>query len=160
EKREEAIQAYRRAIELNPDFTWSYINLGNALWEIGNWQEAIDPYSRALELEPVPEAYQKLGDALKKRAELDLEESIKWYKKAIENSPDDEQLYHKALEVNPEDHTLYLKLGNTLAKKGKTHGAIVFYQLGLQINPDDAEIEEQLEKILPKKKYFEEAGTR
>ncbi|NES04402.1 MAG: tetratricopeptide repeat protein [Okeania sp. SIO2F4] len=160
EKWEEAVTAYRKAIELNPDFTWSYINLGNTLWEIGNWQEAIDPYSRAIELKAdLPEAYQKLGDALKKRAELDLEESIKWYKKAIENNPDNEQLYHKALEVKPEDHKLYLQLGNTLVKKGKTHGAIAFYQLGLQINPDDTEIQEQLQKILPKKNHFREQGT-
>ncbi|MGD1807591.1 tetratricopeptide repeat protein [Dapis sp. BLCC M126] len=152
EKWEEAVEPYRRAIELNPDFTWSYINLGNTLWEAGNWQEAIEPYRRALELKAdMPEAYQKLGDSLKKRAELDLEESIKWYKKAIENNPDNEQLYHKALEVKPEDHKLYLQLGNTLVKKGKTHGAIAFYQLGLQINPDDEEIKAQLEKILPKK---------
>ncbi|MGD1705185.1 tetratricopeptide repeat protein [Dapis sp. BLCC M229] len=160
DKWEEAVEPYRRAIELNPDFTWSYINLGNTLWKIGNWQEAINPYHRAIELKAdFPEAYQKLGYALKKRAELDLEESIKWYKKAIENNPDNEQLYHKALEVKPEDHKLYLQLGNTLAKKGKTHGAIAFYQLGLQINPDDAEIKEQLEKILPKKKTFREQGT-
>ncbi|MGK7919195.1 MAG: tetratricopeptide repeat protein [Trichodesmium sp.] len=157
EKWEEAIEPYRRAIELNPDFTWSYINLGNTLWEAGNWQEAIEPYSRAIELKAdLPEAYQKLGDALKKRAQLDLEESIKWYKKAIENNPDNEQLYHKALEVKPEDHKLYLQLGNTLVKKGKTHGAIAFYQLGLQINPEDAEIKEQLEKILPKKNTLRE----
>lgn len=157
EKWEEAVEPYRQAIELNPDFTWSYINLGNTLWEIGNWQEAIEPYSHALELKAdFPEAYQKLGSALQKRAKLDLEESIKWYKKAIENNPDNEQLYHKAIEVKPEDHTLYLQLGNTLAKKGKTHGAIAFYQLGLQINPDDAEIQEQLEKILPKKNTFRE----
>ncbi|OZH54336.1 hypothetical protein AFK68_11600 [Hydrocoleum sp. CS-953] len=157
EKWEEAVEPYRRAIELNPDFTWSYINLGNTLWEAGNWQEAIEPYRRALELKAdLPEAYQKLGDALKKRAELDLEESIKWYKKAIENNPDNEQLYHKALEVKPEDHKLYLQLGNTLVKKGKNHGAIAFYQLGLQINPDDEEIKEQLEKILPKKNTFRE----
>ncbi|MDE5101871.1 MAG: tetratricopeptide repeat protein [Trichodesmium sp. St19_bin2] len=156
-KREEAVVAYRQAIKLKPDFTWSYINLGNTLWEIGNWQEAINPYSRALELKAdLPETYQKLGHALKKRAELDLEESIKWYRKAIENDPDNEKLYHKALEVKPEDHTLYLQLGNTLAKKGKTHGAIAFYQLGLQINPDDSEIKGQLEKILPKKNTLRE----
>ncbi len=157
EKWEEAVEPYRRAIELNPDFTWSYINLGDTLWEGGNWQEAIDTYSRAIELKAdLPEAYQKLGDALKKRAELDLEQAVKWYGKAIENDPDNEQLYHKALEVKPEDHKLYLQLGNTLVKKGKTHGAIAFYQLGLQINPDDAEIKAQLEKILPKKNTFRE----
>ena len=152
EKWEEAVAPYRRAIELNPDFTWSYINLGKALWEAGNWEEAIDPYRRALELKAdLPEAYQKLGDALKKRAQLDLDEAIKWYRQAIENNPDNEQLYHKALEIKPEDTELYLQLGNTLVKKGKTHGAIAFYQLGLQINPDDTEIKAQLEKILPKK---------
>ncbi|NEQ39633.1 MAG: tetratricopeptide repeat protein [Okeania sp. SIO3I5] len=159
QKWEEAVEPYRQAIELNPDFTWSYINLGNSLWEIGKWEEAIQPYSRAIELKAdLPEAYQKLGDALKKRADLDREESIKWYKKAIENNPDNEQLYHRALEVKPEDHKLYLQLGNTLVKKGKTHGAIAFYQLGLQINPDDAEIQEQLAKILPKKNTFTHQG--
>ncbi|GGA19371.1 tetratricopeptide repeat protein [Okeania sp. KiyG1] len=160
EKWSEAIEPYRKAIELNPDFTWSHINLGKSLWSTGNWQEAIDPYRRAIELKAdLPEAYQKLGDALKKRAQLDLDEAIKWYEKAIENNPENEQLYHKALEIKPEDHKLYLQLGNTLVKKGKTHGAIAFYQLGLQINPDDPEIQAQLEKILPKKKVLREQET-
>ncbi|NET26208.1 tetratricopeptide repeat protein [Okeania sp. SIO1I7] len=160
EKWSEAVEPYRKAIELNPDFSWSYINLGKALWSAGNWQEAIDPYRRAIELKAdLPEAYQKLGDALKKRAQLDLDEAIKWYEKAIENNPENEQLYHKALEIKPEDHKLYLQLGNTLVKKGKTHGAIAFYQLGLQINPDDPEIQAQLENILPKKKTLKEPET-
>ncbi|MEM1173013.1 MAG: tetratricopeptide repeat protein [Cyanobacteria bacterium P01_H01_bin.35] len=48
----EAIGEYRQAIELNPDFSWSYYNLGDALAKKGHIKEAIARYKKAIELNP------------------------------------------------------------------------------------------------------------
>jgi tetratricopeptide (TPR) repeat protein/GT2 family glycosyltransferase len=153
EKWEEAVPVYRRAIELKPDFVWSYANLGKALWNLGKWEEAIAPLQQALKLEEnIPEAYQRLGEALHKRARLDLDEAIKWYRKAIDASPDNIDLYHKALDIAPEDETLYLQLGDALLRQGKGYLAVGFYQVGLQINPDSSEIKTALDRLKSGKK--------
>jgi len=148
EKWEEAVPVYQQAIKLKPDFVWSYANLGKALWNAGKWEEAIAPLQQALNLEEnIPEAYQRLGEALHKRARLDLDEAIKWYRKAITASPDNIDLYHKALDIAPEDETLYLQLGDALVRQGKGYLAVGFYQVGLQINPDSSEIKAALGRL-------------
>lgn len=50
--------AFRQAVELNPDYSWSYKYLGDALAEQGELIEASSCYRRALELQPriVPQA--------------------------------------------------------------------------------------------------------
>ena len=94
---EEAIAAYRSAIELNPDLSWSHHNLGQALAKLGKLDEAISAYQRAIELNPDDvEAYRhilkiqpdhwevclQLGTALSKQG--DLEGAIACYRRAIE----------------------------------------------------------------------------
>ena len=149
EKWEEAAVAYGRAIELNPDFHWSHYNLGEALVELERWEEAIVAYRRAIELNSeLPCVYEKLGDALRNHSPLSAKEAISYYNQAIQENPDNIKLYHKALEVNPKDPKLYLGLGNALIKQGQRDGAIVFYQMGLQLKPGDFEIYLQLWKAM------------
>lgn len=52
QKWDEAIAAYRRAIELNPDYSWSHKHLGDILAERGQLTEASACYRRALQLQP------------------------------------------------------------------------------------------------------------
>lgn len=149
EKWEEAAVAYGRAIELNPDFHWSHYNLGEALVELERWEEAIGAYRRAIELNSeLPCVYEKLGDALRNHNPLSAKEAISYYNQAIQENPDNIKLYHKVLEVNPKDPKLYLGLGNALIKQGQRDGAIVFYQMGLQLKPGDFEIYLQLWKAM------------
>jgi len=60
-------------------------------------------------------------------------------------------LYHKALEIAPNDADLYVELANALVRHSWPDGAIVFYQMALQIRPDDKAISERLEEVLKKK---------
>ena len=46
-KLEEAIASYEKAIELNPQFAWSYQKLGEALEEVGRIDEAIASIQKA-----------------------------------------------------------------------------------------------------------------
>ncbi|MBE9185078.1 tetratricopeptide repeat protein [Microcoleus sp. LEGE 07076] len=149
EKWEEAVEGYKSAIELNPDFHWSHYNLGAALVELQRWEEAIVAYRSAIQLKSdLPWVYENLADALRNHSPLSAKEAISYYSQALQENPDNVKLYHKALEVNPKDPKLYLGLGNALMKQGHRDGAIVFYQMGLQLKPDDFEIYLQLWKAV------------
>ncbi|MBE9163728.1 tetratricopeptide repeat protein [Tychonema sp. LEGE 06208] len=152
ERWEEAIAVYRRAAELNPDFPWTYYNMGTALEKLERWDEAIASYRRAVEIQPdLPWISQKLADALRMRSQWDLQQSMGLYRKAILENPEDVQLYHKALEIAPNDADLYVELANALVRQSWPDGAIVFYQMALQIRPDDKAISGRLEDVLKKK---------
>ncbi|MEG3982870.1 tetratricopeptide repeat protein [Microcoleus sp. T3B2] len=153
ERWDEAIDVYRRAAELNPDFPWTYYNMGTAFENLERWDESIAAYRRAAEIQAdLPWLSQKLADALRMRSQWDLRDAMGLYRRAIQDNRDDVQLYHKALEIAPNDADLYVELANALGRKGWADGAIVFYQMALQIRPDDKAISGLLEEVLEKKK--------
>src|SRR5262249_51606137 len=51
-RRGEAIAAYRKAVELNPDFAEARLNLGTMLLERGDISEAIDQLNASVQLQP------------------------------------------------------------------------------------------------------------
>ena len=60
-----AIELYRKAIELKPDFSMAYNNLGCVLDEIGNRFDALENYKKAIELDPNdPAAYNNIACTL------------------------------------------------------------------------------------------------
>ncbi|MEG4515227.1 MULTISPECIES: tetratricopeptide repeat protein [unclassified Microcoleus] len=152
ERWEEAIDVYRRAAELNPDFPWTYYNMGTAFEKLERWDESIAAYRRAAEIQAdLPWLSQKLADALRMRSQWDLKDAMRLYRRAIQDNRDDVQLYHKALEIAPNDADLYVELADALVRKNWPDGAIVFYQMALQIRPDDKAIAGRLEEVLKKK---------
>ena len=58
----QAVEAYRKAIVLQPAFPEAYNNLGNALRKLGQLEEASEAYHAALGYREIyPEAYNNLG---------------------------------------------------------------------------------------------------
>ncbi len=49
-KFDEAITAYRRSIEINPNFSWTYYKLGETFTELGRLEEAVSSYQQATAL--------------------------------------------------------------------------------------------------------------
>ncbi|MFZ1030212.1 MAG: glycosyltransferase, partial [Limnoraphis robusta] len=83
---EEAVGAYRQAIAQNPDFYWSYHNLGETLCRLGRLDEAIASYQKALELNPISYwSHYNLGQALEKLGRR--EEAIACYQRAVVINP-------------------------------------------------------------------------
>ncbi|MFL6197650.1 MAG: tetratricopeptide repeat protein [Thermoanaerobaculia bacterium] len=82
----EAIQAYRKALEVNPDLADAHLNLGRLLHETGGAAAAEPCYRRALAVRPDDStALFNLGVALQ---DLDRpHEAIKVYEKALELDP-------------------------------------------------------------------------
>ncbi len=57
-----AIIHYRLALQIDPDYPWALVNLGDALSRQGKDEEAIEPYRRLIRLKPefLP-GYQRLA---------------------------------------------------------------------------------------------------
>ena len=88
-----AIDAYKKAILLKPQYTAAYNNMGMALKDQGKFNEAIVSYQKAILLNPNDgDTYFNMGIALKDQG--NLEEAIKAYKKAISLKPNKAQAYN------------------------------------------------------------------
>jgi tetratricopeptide (TPR) repeat protein len=81
---EEAIAAYTKAIDINPDSGWLYCNLGHAYFLTGEFGQALFLYRKSIQIMDTPEkqaaVWNKIGDAY--RALKDTENAIQAYKKA------------------------------------------------------------------------------
>jgi tetratricopeptide (TPR) repeat protein len=83
---DEAIENYRKAIQINPDHREALNNLGNALAAQGRLDEAIENYYKAIQINPNSfDALNDLGNALAAQGRFD--EAIKNYYKAIQINP-------------------------------------------------------------------------
>ena len=52
EKLDDALKYYDKAIELNPNNIYAFINKGNALAKLGKNEEALRCYDKAIDLNP------------------------------------------------------------------------------------------------------------
>jgi tetratricopeptide (TPR) repeat protein len=114
-KYDEAIQAYNKAIDINPQYADAWWGKGNALRQIGRYTEAMEAEA----------AYEKIVDAPGYTRPLT---AIDWVNKGIELVADakfDEaiQAYNKAIEINPQDKIAWAKKGDTLKAIGRTKEA-------------------------------------
>jgi len=84
---EDAIKAYRRAIELDPVYTSPWNNLGDVYRTLSYPEDAIDAYRHAIELSPQNAlSWNSLGDVY--RGMERFEEAIEAYKQAVVINPD------------------------------------------------------------------------
>ena len=51
-KLEEAIEAYKKALSIRPDYADAYNNMGNALRDQGRLEEAIKSYRKVIAIKP------------------------------------------------------------------------------------------------------------
>jgi len=64
-RKEEAIEAYRQAISVDPKYAPPYNGLGNALSDLGRYEEAIEAFQQAISVNPkFSYPYNGLGNAL------------------------------------------------------------------------------------------------
>src|SRR5207248_5182673 len=85
---EKANRFYRRSLQVNPEQSPMFLNLGHSLEKMGALDEAIDAYTRALRLDPArADGLLNLGHCLEKRDRLP--EAIAAYRKAADLDPHD-----------------------------------------------------------------------
>jgi protein O-GlcNAc transferase len=166
-KLDDAVLAYRRAVELKPDYADAHNNLGNALRETGDAAAALTSCARAIELKPgYAEAYNNLGNALKDLGELDA--AIAAYGKAIGARPAfaEAQLnlgialqakghgdaalecLRETVALAPQLAVAHDKLASLLMHRGDIHGAIEAYRRVAQLTPGSAQAHNTLGNAL------------
>jgi TolB-like protein/DNA-binding winged helix-turn-helix (wHTH) protein/lipopolysaccharide biosynthesis regulator YciM len=83
----EALKAYYRAVELNPNYSAPITNIAVILEQQGKFVEALQWTTRALSLDPAESiAYFNVGDVYRDLHDLDRAEA--WFKKALSLNPD------------------------------------------------------------------------
>jgi Flp pilus assembly protein TadD len=141
-KIDEAVEAFRKAVELKPDLAEAYINLGLLFFRQDKTDEAEKALLKALELKPEdPKIKQALGNIYFEKA-----------KGLLQQDKVDEALETLKLSYsyNPNDpYTNYL-LGYAYSQKGLKEEAIKSFEAFLQLEPNApqaAQVKEILENL-------------
>src|SRR5881296_1893096 len=120
----EAIDHYRLAVQIKPNYADPHNNWGVALAQQGKPAEATDHYRQALQIKSdSAEAHTNWGLALVAQGKL---------AEAIDH-------YRQALGIRPNSVEVHNNWGNALADQGKLAEAIDHYRQALQIRPDSVE---------------------
>jgi len=132
-KLDEAIRAYRKALEIEPDNADGHNNLGLLLVENGMPEEAIRSYRRAVRIRPgFGFAHYNLGLAFE----------------ALEQWSEAADCHRRALEIDPRFAEARNHLGNVLHRMGHMDEAAACYRQVLEQQPDYAEVYSNLGNVL------------
>ena len=137
-----AIEAYKKAISIEPDNADIYNNIGVALKDQGKLEEAIESFKKAVSINPdFFEAHHNMANTLSDHGKL---------KEAIE-------AYTRALSINPNYAEAFKNLGIALKDQGKLEEAIESFKKAISIKPDFAEAFNDLGNVLKHQSKLEEA---
>ena len=137
-KYDEAVVAYRAAVEADPEMSGAWFSLGCAefLKAGGKSSEVqIEPYERCVALDPThATAHNNLGNALNN------------VRKDYDGA---EELYRKAIALNPKYAAAHMNLGLLLETVRKDYdGAEELYRKAIALNPKHAEAHSNLALLL------------
>lgn len=119
-KTEQAIEHYKTALGIKPDYTDVRFNLAKALAEQGRIREAIPHYNEVLKSKPGDaDVYNSLGLALAGHG--DLEQAVR--------------VYRSGLDFNPKNAHLHSNLGVALLQQGQLDKAFNEFQVALDLLP-------------------------
>ena len=175
---DDAVEAYKKALLLKPDYTKAYSNMGITLREQGKLDEAIEAYKKAVSLDPdYAEAYSNMSVILKDQGKLD--QAVEVCKKALSIKPDYAQAYNnmgialreqdkldeaitaykKAVSLKPNYAEAISNMGNILKDQGKLDEAIEAYNKCISLKPNYAKAYSGLGIALKEQGKLDEAIT-
>jgi tetratricopeptide (TPR) repeat protein len=122
-REQEAVEAYREAINIDPQYAYAYNGLGNVLIDLGENEEAEKAFRTTIRIDPqYAYAYNGLGNVL-----IDLGRS----QEAVE-------AYRQATKIDPQYAYAYNGLGNVLIDLGRSQEAVEAYRQATKIDPQYA----------------------
>jgi serine/threonine-protein kinase len=140
----EAVRLFMVCTALRPESPGPYINLGSALVRVGELEEGIAAYRRALTLPPETAlAHANLGHALFQKG--DTAGAI--------------AAWRRALELRPNDPDYHNDIGAALVRRGDLDGAVESYRKAVALKPDNELPATNLGAILQRQGRFREAVT-
>ena len=129
----QAIQHFRRALELQPAFQKAHYNLGIALAGQSRIEEAVEHLRAAAELAPTdPNAVYALGVALRMAGRTD----------------EAEREFQRALQLEPRAVSAYVQIGAMLALSGRAAEACDQLRQAIALEPKDADLRFKLGSAL------------
>jgi tetratricopeptide (TPR) repeat protein len=149
----EAVEAYHKSINLNPNVAIYYHSLGDAYFELHKWDNAIASYQKSLQLNPnFAWSYYNLGRTYTNLKQID--QAIAAYQRAINSEPKIEACYESLAEalIATKKHekaaSCYLNLANIKFSNNQINQAIALYQKSVELNPTQAEVHYRLGQLL------------
>jgi tetratricopeptide (TPR) repeat protein len=164
---DEAIDQFKRALSLGPDWVAPYVGLGFAMIRANRLEEAAKSLGRALEIDP------NYVDGLCAMGMLEAEqgrwaESQAWYEKALARDPSRAEVHYglgfaltnrgdlpaaveefsEAVHLRPKYSEAWNNLGITLARLGELDRAIECFQQVLRIDPGSPQAKANLARAL------------
>ena len=151
-----AVEQYRHALKLDPEFVNAHTNIGQVLAKMGNIDEAVEHLSRALQINPNHyEAHNNLGIIFAMQEED--QQALEHFAAALKINPDYPQAYNNmgvalkkqkrfqeaiahieaALKLDPKFVAAHNNMGLTLAEQGHLDEAIIHYKKALEIDPNN-----------------------
>jgi Flp pilus assembly protein TadD len=122
-RKEEAEQAYRKAVDADPKYAAAWSNLGLLLVEQGRKEEAEQVYRKALDADPKHAvAWSNLGVLLAKQDRKD----------------EAEQAWRKAIDADPKDAPAWDYLGTLLRSANRYEEAITALNAVISLSPERA----------------------
>jgi tetratricopeptide (TPR) repeat protein len=117
---QEALAAYDRALNIDPNFATAWSRRGDTLVQLRRYREAIDSYNGSLAINPYDEVVRlNLAQVLGQMGR---------YKSAVVN-------YDKVLDINPEEWVAWHNRGLRLAQLGRLKLALKSLDRALELQP-------------------------
>jgi tetratricopeptide (TPR) repeat protein len=173
---DEAIERYKKAVAIKPDYAPAYSNLGSALLSKGDAAGAIAAYQQALSIDPnFSDAHFNLGNALMR--EGDPVRAIPHFRRVLNNAPDsidartnlgialtatgelDEGIaeLEASIRLAPQSAIAERALGEALADRGRATDAADHLRRAIALAPDDGEGHYALGRLLLQTRQAAEA---
>jgi tetratricopeptide (TPR) repeat protein len=173
---EKAVDNYKEALQINPDFLEAHNNLGILLDELKRYDEAEKEYKEALRINPddaevhnnlgvlldelkrYPEAEKEYKEALRVKPNLaETHNNLGYLHDELKRYPEAEEEYKEALRINPDLAQAHYNLGILLYDLKRYAEAEKEYKKALRINPDLAQAHYNLGILLYDLKRYAEA---
>ena len=150
----DAVESYRHAVRIKPDYVAAHFNMGNAQQALGQLGDAAISFRQALRHKPdFADAHLNLGNALKALGRAD--EAVGCYRNALALKPDFAMAWSnlgatlndlgkagdamacclQALELDPNYAEAYFNLANAQRDLGRPDDAAKSYRLAIGIRP-------------------------
>ena len=150
--------ALQKTAQLLPNDAGVHNNLGSALQNRGQFEDAAACYRRALKLKPdFAIAHRNLGNVLVELGQLDG--AVASFRRAVKFQPDFAEAHsnlgnalhelgqfdsaaascRRAVELQPDFAIAHYNLGNALIALGQLDGAVASYRRAVELKPDFAE---------------------
>jgi tetratricopeptide (TPR) repeat protein len=147
-KTELAIEAYRQAVEKNPDFADAWFKLGVS-YALLEKQNEIESLNEEVEVTPTPTPSKKSKNS-KKEEVIRTKDSEKAFEKAV-------AAYKKIIAKNDKDDAAYYNLGRSYNKLDEDEDAAKALKEAVKLKPEETLYQTEYGAILIKLAQYDEA---